>query len=101
VTKWLSDKVGLIAVGWNVCGFDLPYVRHYLPRLGSFISRRSVDLNAVCFTFAGGAGGRWKRLKRRSKRYAEERLGRAEWHDAAAALLAWEYFKNLTRGEPA
>lgn len=109
VTSWLSDKVvgaekGLIAVGWNVCGFDLPYVRHYLPRLGSFISRRSVDLNAVCFTFAGDAGSRWKRLKKRSKRYAEERLGRAAWHDAGydavAALLAWEYFQNLARGEP-
>lgn len=110
VTQWLSDKVvgaekGLIAVGWNVCGFDLPYVRNYLPRLGGFISRRSVDLNGVCFTFAGGAGSRWKTLKKRSKVYAEERLGRAEWHDAgydaAAALLAWEYFKNLAQGEQA
>lgn len=35
---WLGDKVvgsgrGLIAVGWNVAAFDLPYVRQYLPRL--------------------------------------------------------------------
>ncbi|MCA1704012.1 MAG: hypothetical protein LC808_12395 [Actinobacteria bacterium] len=97
--KWLADKVvgadrGLIVVGWNVAAFDLPYVRRYLPRFAGHLSRRSVDLNAVCFTFAGTAGSRWKRLKKRSKRYAEERLGRANWHDAgydaAAALLACE-----------
>jgi len=64
---------------------------------------RSVDLNAVCFTFAGTAGSRWKSLKKRSKRYVEGKLGRADWHDAgfdaAAALLSWEYFKMLSRGE--
>lgn len=105
---WLGDKVvgsgrGLIAVGWNVAAFDLPYVRQYLPRFTSHLSGRSVDLNAVCFTFAGTAGSRWKSLKRRSKRFAEEQLGRAEWHDAgydaAAALLCWEYFKVPARGE--
>jgi DNA polymerase III epsilon subunit-like protein len=106
--RWLGDKVvgsgrGLIAVGWNVAAFDLPYVRRFLPRFTSHLSRRSVDLNAVCFTFAGTAGSRWKSLKKRSKRFAEEQLGRAEWHDAgydaAAALLCWEFFKNLSRGE--
>jgi oligoribonuclease (3'-5' exoribonuclease) len=106
--RWLADKVvgaerGLIPVGWNVAAFDLPYIRRYLPRFASHLSRRSVDLNAVCFTFAGGAGSRWKSLKKRSKRYVEGRLGGAQWHDAgydaAAALLAWEYFKSLARGE--
>lgn len=67
------------------------------------LSRRSVDLNAVCFTFAATAGSTWKGLKKRSKRYAEERLGRSEWHDAgydaAAALLCWEYFKEMSKGE--
>lgn len=35
--------------------------------------------------------------------YAEGKLGRADWHDAgydaAAALLSWECFKMLARGE--
>lgn len=105
---WLGDKVvgsgrGLIAVGWNVAAFDLPYVRRYLPRFTSHLSGRSVDLNAVCFTFAGTAGSRWKSLKKRSKRFAEEQLGRVQWHDAgydaAAALLCWEFFKRLSRRE--
>lgn len=105
---WLADKVvgaerGLIPVGWNVAAFDLPYVRHYLPRFSTHLSRRSVDLNAVCFTVAGTAGSRWKTLRKRSKRFAEEKLGRADWHeagyDAAAALLSWEYFKMLARGD--
>ncbi|MGH2697873.1 MAG: hypothetical protein ACRDJL_01565 [Actinomycetota bacterium] len=47
---WLGDKVvesgrGLIAVGWNVAAFDLPYVRHYLSRFARHLSRRSVDLH--------------------------------------------------------
>lgn len=68
---WLGDKVvgsgrGLIAVGWNVAAFDLPYVQRFLPRFTSHLSRRSVDLNAVCFTFGGTAGSRWKSLKKRS-----------------------------------
>ncbi|MDQ3646578.1 MAG: hypothetical protein M3345_06540 [Actinomycetota bacterium] len=56
---WLGDKVvgsgrGLIAVGWNVAAFDLPYVRQYLPRFSSHLSGRSVDLNAVHVRRDGG-----------------------------------------------
>ncbi len=91
------------AVDADIAAFDLPYVRSYLPRFTSHLGRRSVDLNAVCFTFARTAGSRWKSLKKRSKRFAEEQLDSAQWHDAGydavAALLCWEYFKILARGE--
>lgn len=85
-----SDPEGLIAVGWDVAAVDLPYISHYLPRLARLLSRQTVDLNAVCFTIAGDASLRWKSLRRKAEKHAEEELGRADWHDAgfdAAAAL--------------
>jgi hypothetical protein len=62
--------------------------------LAGLLSRQSVGLNAVCFTIAGDASTKWKSLRRRPEKRAEEELGRADWHDtgfdAAAALSSWQ-----------
>lgn len=95
-------------VGWNVVGFDMPFVRDALPRSAELISRRGVDLNAVCRTLDGileFEGSRpstsgWKRL---AKRAAEQVLTGygidEEWHDAgfdaAAALAAWQWLRAV------
>ena len=56
---WLMERGGIegrrqmIAVGFNVGAFDLPFFRQAMPRTMSLISRRSLDLNAVCFAFDG------------------------------------------------
>src|SRR5271155_3016324 len=54
LTEWLrardvKAKRG-IAIGWNVGSFDMPFVRHYLPRSSKLFSYRTIDLNAVCMT---------------------------------------------------
>jgi DNA polymerase III epsilon subunit-like protein len=102
-----EDRRSLIAVGWNVGTFDLPFVKQALPRTYSLLSRRSVDLNAVCFAFGGAlfhSGSRpgWTGFKRMSKRAAEDRMQSLgidpAWHDAGydalAGLLALEYLRS-------
>ena len=43
----------VIPVGFNTASFDMPFFRQTLPKSASLIARRAVDLNAMCFTFAG------------------------------------------------
>jgi hypothetical protein len=107
LVKWLveRDATKLILCGWNVGSFDMPFFQRYLPQFSQLFSYRSVDLNAVCITIAGGMNNRFKKLKKSANWYAEERLeqlgtysGVAKWHDAgydaAAALLCWEYLRD-------
>ena len=83
--------------GWNVGAFDLPFVRDTLPGLASLLSRRSVDLNAVCFTLGGtlpyfGSRPKWNTWKRLSKEAAQAELTAIsvapKWHDAGYDALA-------------
>jgi hypothetical protein len=92
-----TEKRVLVPVGWNVGAFDLPFVRHTLPRTFRLLSRRTVDLNAVCFTLGGattveGSRPKWTGWKRMAKRAAEERLAalgiEPAWHDAGYDALA-------------
>jgi DNA polymerase III epsilon subunit-like protein len=93
--QWLTenDLKKLVAVGWNVAGFDMPFVRKYLPKASKFFSYRTVDLNAICF-----ATGRFKHMKKMSKKFAMDVLGTEQWHDAGydaiASLLAFKYLEQ-------
>lgn len=86
-----TDRRVIEPVGWNVVGFDMPFIRHALPRSAELISRRGVDLNAVCRTLDGVIefeGSRpttsgWKRLAKR-----------------AAALASWEWHRSVLVGRP-
>lgn len=104
VVGWLgprasSNPEGLIAVGWDVAAVDLPHISHYLPSFAGLLSRQTVDLNAVCFTVTGDASTRWKSLRRKAERHAEEELGHADWDDAgfdaAAALSSWHFLRTF------
>ena len=98
-----------VVVGWGVGTFDMPFVRATLPRTAALISRRYVDLNAVCFALGGlhAGGPKMNGWKRMSKRYAEESLQKKRvtggWHDAgydaAAALESFDYLRAaIARG---
>lgn len=103
-----------IAVGFNVGAFDMPFVRHMLPKTNSLFSRQTVDLNAVCFAlsihtrFAGKliTMGAWKTL---AKEYAAEQskvLSHRDWHphnagyDASNALYAFEFLSKAAGKSP-
>ncbi|MEI6624161.1 MAG: hypothetical protein WCP28_19890 [Actinomycetes bacterium] len=98
----------VIATGFNVAGFDLPFFGTYLPATMALISRRSIDLNAICFTLAGwdpvapDTARGWAGWRRSARSYAAtelEALGvqggahDAGW-DAAEALLAFRWLRQ-------
>jgi DNA polymerase III epsilon subunit-like protein len=100
----IDGRRSVVAVGFNVGAFDLPFVRDTLPLTAALLSRRSLDLNAVCFTLGeslahGGSRPKWNTWKRLSKEAAERDLTAAgiatAWHDAGydalAALVSWRW----------
>lgn len=114
LVSWLNEMLGNATahpVGWGVSYFDMPFVRKALPLTWRRLSRRSVELTAVCFALAGKREmqptGRkaqvlgWKGWRRASRRYAEERLAhrfdQPRWHDAGydagAAYFSYEFLK--------
>jgi hypothetical protein len=103
----------VIPIGWNVGQFDLPFIKRYLPLFNSYISRRTIDLNAVVYTMDGqiehgGSYPTYKGWKKMSKDYAAAILEKCNfqttWHDAgydaAAGLLSWEFLRAAIAGKP-
>ena len=112
--EWLDNQgmpkpADLHIVGWNVAGFDLPFVRKYMPALDRRLSYRTVDLNAVTFALSGcqyfGRTMGYQGIKRASKEYALEEMSvlgiPEEWHDAQfdaiAALYCYDWLVRMTR----
>jgi hypothetical protein len=86
------DAKRLVPVGFNVGGFDLPFVAAYLPRSYALLSRRVVDLNAFLMAYDAqgrpyeGSTPKWSGWKRLGQADAERRLREAgvteQRHDA-------------------
>lgn len=104
---------GVIAVGFNVGSFDLPHLEIVLPRTYRLFSRRTVDLNALCFTLdgmphQGETPVKWSGWKRLAKTYAERVLHEAgaggEEHDAGFDALihlhGWRFLRAAVQGSP-
>lgn len=96
-----------IPVGWNVGSFDMPFVKETLPKLNSLFSRRTVDLNALCFALDGkeenGMRVNAETWKKRSKTYAIDKIGSNDAHDAGwdakMSLYCFEYLREQMRNE--
>lgn len=90
-----------VPVGWNVGAFDMPFVRETLPLTYSLFSRRTVDLNALCFALNGKNNLNFESWKKRSKEYAIEKIGYEDAHDAAwdakMSLYCFEYLSNAMK----
>jgi len=97
----LTNRMENIVVGWNVAGFDLPFIKKYLPNTFSFLSYRTLDLNALCFALDGKDDKSAKLWKKESKDYAEQKCPpvpgysqhNAGW-DAVMALNCLDYLKE-------
>jgi hypothetical protein len=91
-----------VPVGWNVGAFDMPYVRETLPKTYSLLSRRTVDLNVLCFLLDGKDNLNFDSWKKRSKQYAIEKIGYDNAHDAVwdaqMSLYCFEYLKTALNG---
>lgn len=120
LSEWLREKFEArgvggrngVPVGFNVVGFDMPFVRRDLPRTAAMFGYRGVDLNALCFMM-GHANEKWTKLtgrnkerigwkawKTRAKSHAAEVLGYDNSHDAGydaqQAILAFEWLSEQT-----
>jgi hypothetical protein len=99
----------VIPVGLNVGSFDLPFFQQALPRFSSLLSHRTVDLNSLCFTFAGwdpcpsGVFPRgFESWKSAMKDEANSHLAQSGFvvrehdagFDAAQALLGWWWLRQ-------
>lgn len=117
--QWLIEhgaranrRENTVAVGFNVGSFDLPHLAAVLPRSHSLFNRRSLDLNAVCFTLDGatlaGVSASAETWKTAAKDYAVatlERLGYVEnqhdaGYDALLHLHVWRFLKAACAGQP-
>lgn len=94
-------RLNTIPVGWNVGAFDMPFVKESLPKTYSLFSRRTVDLNALCFALDGKDDWDFETWKKMSKQYAIERIGYENAHDAGwdarMSLLCFEYLSGTPK----
>lgn len=101
-----------VAVGFNVGSFDLPHIAEVLPKTALLLARRTVDLNAICFTLEGmkheGGFPSWSGWKRMASTYAErviseKSLSAAMAHDAEydalLHLFAWRFLRAAAHGK--
>ncbi len=103
-----GDRRHLVPVGFNVGAFDLPFFLDTLPATMSYVSRRTIDLNAVCFFLDGshcparGEALDWRGWKAAGREFAAERLDTlgvaagphdAGW-DAAEALVCYDWMRS-------
>lgn len=105
---WMYDndmgtrRMWNVIVGWNVGGFDRQFVTRHMPNLNRLLSYRTLDLNAVVFSLAGGSELKFKKIKGAAKEYADNRIGECMRHDALtdarAALYEYEFLQDLAKG---
>jgi hypothetical protein len=92
-----------VAVGFNIIGFDMPFIKKQLPKTYSLLSRRMADLNAMLWLLHGkvdnGMPVNFETWKTRAMDYAASTLEDfkphdAEW-DAKRHLLCFEYLRSV------
>lgn len=127
--KWLlaqgidkKHRGDVVPVGFNVGQFDMPFLRHSLPKSAALFSRRSIDINALCFSLDGakylnnGTHLSWEGWKRFAKQYAAGKIEELKkvatssqvldmqehdaGYDALVHLHAWRFLKAKMHGEP-
>lgn len=103
LSRWLAANWAVHGhpVGFGVAGFDMPFVRKFLPETGRMLSYRTVDLAGVVYTLSEASESTAKELKADAKKYAVEKIGGERWHDAGfdaeAAYWSWRYLVDLLR----
>lgn len=97
-----NDKAVYCMIGWNVAGFDRPFVEKHMPLTFERFSYRTIDLNAICYALAEPNVRSYDTIKNRSKQYGADKVGgpemahQAGW-DAATSFYAYLYLRDLVR----
>jgi hypothetical protein len=104
--QWLIDRGAHpkrreknVPVGFNITGFDLPFIKMQLPKTYALLSRRTAELNGMMWLFHGKDGKNFETWKSDSMNRAHAAVDDykphdAEW-DAKRHLLVFEYLKSL------
>lgn len=109
----ITRERSAIAIGFNVGAFDVPHLAAVLPRTALLFARRTIDLNALCFTLAGkehdGNTPTWSGWKRMASTYAErviaasgasDEVAHDAGYDALLHLHAWRFLRAAAHGAP-
>jgi hypothetical protein len=100
-----NNRGKTIPVGFNVGAFDMPFVKDSLPKTYSLFSRRTVDLNALCFALdykeENGMPVKAETWKKKAKEYAIKKIGTENQHDAGwdslMHIFCFEFLKGAMR----
>lgn len=103
--EWLISKganpkkvAKTVPVGFNITGFDMPFVKATLPKTYSLFSRRTAELNGMLWLLHGSQGRSMDEWKAMAMEYARINLPTYKPHDAgwdsARHLLCFDYFKT-------
>ena len=92
-----------VPVGFNITGFDMPFIKAQLPKTYWLLSRRTAELNGMLWLLHGLVDNNqpvnFEAWKKRSLEYAASQLEDfnphdAEW-DAKRHLLCFEYMRSV------
>lgn len=103
--EWLTNhganpkkRQKTVPVGFNITGFDMPFVKATLPKTYSLFSRRTAELNGMLWLLHGAQGRSMDEWKAMAMEYAQINMTTYKPHDAgwdsARHLLCFEYFKT-------
>jgi hypothetical protein len=109
LVAWLISKganpkkrIKTVPVGFNITGFDMPFVKETLPKTYAMFSRRTAELNGVLWLLDGKNGRSMEEWKAMGMDYAKINMTSYKPHDAgwdsARHLLVFEYFKSVILG---
>jgi hypothetical protein len=94
-----SQRAKNVPVGFNITGFDLPFIKRQLPKTFALLSRRTAELNGMLWLLDGVAGKNFEAWKQEAMRQAHHQMEDyvphdAEW-DAKRHLLVLEYLRSV------
>jgi hypothetical protein len=93
-----TNRFKNIPVGFNITGFDMPFVKATLPKTYAMLSRRTAELNGMLWLLHGKQGKNMDRWKEMAMEYARINLSSFKPHDAgwdsARHLLCFEYLRT-------
>ena len=91
-------RAGTVPVGFNITGFDMPFVKVTLPKTYSLLSRRTAELNGMLWMLHGKNNKTFEDWKELALEYAKMNMRTYRPHDAgwdsARHLLCFEYLKT-------
>ena len=93
-----KHKADTVPVGFNITGFDMPFIKVTLPKTYSLLSKRTAELNGMLWLLDGKQGRSMDEWKFLAMEYARINMNTYKPHDAgwdsARHLLCFDYLKT-------